>query len=279
MKKRSIIIAFYVILFQYCFAQSITDIGRIYISQKNAEYTTFLKEDTQVGSVIILYKDRLPVSLRFYYLDSVKRSVEDFYYLDFPGDRYLLNLAFGKLNIPECPTVALILPPYKKEILKKRKVDTHATLYSDSIKYEAIITEAEGAPSLREPTMVTFSANYYQGSIKLQQDFSAFMETLGKSKMLKNGSVFLFQGLVKEDGCLSNVKTIIGDNSIYENLLKKWLVNLGKPWKSATQGGRHLKSNKDIFVEVKGEHAQISTCVYNRNPKSYKKTNYNATYI
>ncbi|RKO68249.1 hypothetical protein D7322_28210 [Sphingobacterium puteale] len=271
--KRFIIIAFYVIFFQYCFAQSITDIGRVYINQKNGEYSTFLKEDTQVDSVIIVYKDRLPVSLRFYYLDSVKRAVEDFYYLDFPGDRYLLNLAFGKLNIPECPTVTLILPPYRKEILKKRKVDTHAKFYRDSVRYEAIITEVESDPSVREPTMVTFSANYYQGSKKLQQDFSAFMETLGKSKIPKNGSVFLFQGLVKEDGSLGNVKTIIGDNSIYGDLLKKWLVNLGKPWKSATQGGRHVKSNIDIFVEVKGEHAQISTCGYNRNPRSYKKTN------
>lgn len=271
--KTFIIIAFYVIFFQYCFAQSITDIGRIYINQKNGEYNTFLKKDTQVDSVIIVYKDRLPISLRFYYLDSVKRSVEDFYYLDFPGDRYLLNLAFGKFNIPECPRIALILPPYKKEILKQRKVDTRATLYRDSVKYEAIITEAENDPSFREPTMVTFSANYYQGSKKLQQDFSAFMETLGKSKIPKNGSVFLFQGLVKEDGSLSSVKTIIGDNSIYENLLKKWLVNLGKPWKSATQGGKHVKSNMDIFVEVRGEDVEISACGYHRRPRSYKKIN------
>lgn len=271
--KRFIIIVFYVIFFQYCFAQSITDIGRIYISQKNGEYNTFLKKQPQLDSVIIAYKDRIAVFARFYYLDSVKRPVEDFYYLDFPGDRYLLNLAFGKLNIPECPTVALILPPYKNELLKQRKVDTRAKFYRDSVRYEAIITEVESDPSVREPTILTFSANYYQGSKKLQKDFSAFMETLGKSKTPKNGSVFLFQGLVKEDGSLSDVKTIVGDNSIYEDLLKKWLVNLGKPWKSATQGGRHVKSNMDIFVEVKGKHAEISTCGYDRGPKSYKKIN------
>ncbi|WP_294185889.1 hypothetical protein [uncultured Sphingobacterium sp.] len=271
--KRSIIIAFYVIFFQYCFAQSTKDIGRIYVSQKNAEYRTLLKEDTKVDSVIILYKDRLPVSLRFYYVDSVKRAVEDFYYLDFPGDRYLLNLAFRKFNIPECPTLALILPPYKKEVLRQRTIDTRAKFYRDSVRYEAIITEVESDPSVREPTLATFSANYYKGSKKLQKDFSAFMETLGKSEIPKNGSVFLFQGLVIEDGSLSDVKTIIGDNSIYENLLKKWLVNLGKPWKSATQGGRHVKSNMDIFVEVKEKHAEISTCGYERRHKSYKKTN------
>ncbi|PUV25002.1 hypothetical protein [Sphingobacterium athyrii] len=86
------------------------DIGSVYVSQQNGGYNTFLKKDIQLDSVIIAYKERLPVSLRFYYLDGIKRPVEDFYFLDFPGDRYLLNLDFGRFDIPDYPTATLMLP-------------------------------------------------------------------------------------------------------------------------------------------------------------------------
>ncbi|WP_313533150.1 hypothetical protein [Sphingobacterium athyrii] len=251
------------------------DIGSVYVSQQNGGYNTFLKKDIQLDSVIIAYKERLPVSLRFYYLDGIKRPVEDFYFLDFPGDRYLLNLDFGRFDIPDYPTATLMLPSSNKELVKKRKADTRAIFYRDSIKYETIITEVESDPSFREPMAVTFSANYLRGGKKLQQDFTNFMQILEKSEIPKDGSVFLFQGLVKEDGSLNNIKTIIGDNSIYENLLKKWSVGLGKSWKAATQGGRRVKSNMDIFVEVRGGRAEISTCGYARGSKSYKKINLN----
>ena len=265
--KNSYVFLLFLLLYQYGYGQSSIK-ARIQIGEKNCTTIPFFEKESKLDSVLIAYEGQVPISINTFFLNDKREKMEDFYFLKFLGDLYLLNLKFGAFDIPVVPKINLELQPFKADVRNvKQRYDIDALFRKDSVRYDLSLVEFEN-DDLNDFSRDATTAHYRSGDNQLKLDFTAFLSKIEINNKLIEGSAYFIQGMVDLDGSLKQIEPVISDEAGLTDSIMAWLAASGKVWHPASQGGRHVKSLMDVFIQVKDNTLEISTCGYNRKRKT-----------
>lgn len=266
--KNNFVFLFLLLICQYGYGQSSIK-ARIQIGEKKCTTIPFFEKESKLDSVLIAYEGQVPISINTFFLNDKREKMEDFYFLKFLGDLYLLNLKFGAFDIPVVPKVNLALQPFKADLRNvKQRYDIDALFTKDSVRYDLSLIEFENDDDLNDFSRDAATAHYRSGDNQLKLDFTAFLSKIEINNKLIEGSAYLIQGMVDLDGSLKQIEPVISDEAGLTDSIIAWLAASGKVWHPASQGGRNVKSLMDVFIQVKDNTLEISTCGYNRKRKT-----------
>jgi len=231
----------------------------------NCCYFDCFEKKEDLDSIIIIYDKNEPVELFFKSeKDKTDQNKRSYYYLKFPADVFFLKRNYPDLKIPKYPIIDLIITDKKYD--KKNEFITYtgiAILTRDSLKY--ILTEWLHKETLEQRQLSAipyegFKAKYKRGDTKLEESLNQDIQ-LVKNQIQE--SHYLFKGIVDEKGTLSNILILLGDDNLANQILHS-LNQSEAVWQPAMQGGRHVKSYIEIFVQIKDGSLKVFTCGLNR---------------
>lgn len=210
----------------------------------------FFVDHPHIQSLVVEYKDGKAASLSLYYKLTSKHEFdsEEFYDLEFEGDKYLLSKRFSAYALYNLSAQGLIghgilvKPAYRKyKIFEKTDMDftTYDIMVDSTLKNE--IESIEAGP---------FTAWYPGGNEKLTSDIKSTIGSILQKKDGLQNTNFLFRAVVNRDGSLTELKHISGERSAGLDLILQSIKKTSGCWKPELQSGRPVKSLTDIFVQI-----------------------------
>jgi hypothetical protein len=173
----------------------------------------------------------------------------EYYELDFEGDKYLFEKKFGKWSFPDSLISSLI----------DKKAGTHhvtCNVRQDSIFAKISLTYYDPDELVFE--RIQDSVFYIKGMQSLGKELQASIQDISSANKLTD-SVFIFRAILRRDSTLKVDKQVVSDN---EAVAKAFTATLNKsyPWKPYIHGGIKLNFYATIYIKINND-ATVSAAI------------------
>lgn len=227
----------------------------------------FFRSNPDMYGLFVGYEDEKPISISLYrsadrYKKHLGHIPDEYYDLQFEGDKYLLEKRHYQIHIPVLPVLNL---GYLSNIGDLKRFKTRyaikAAVYKDSIAY---VFDLWSYPdTLNSFDVRVINTAQYKGKTSM---LSGQLEAVFRKKRMKivTDSVVVFRGKVHYDGSLSEVELIGGQYGPFSEVIRQGLEESGKTWLPGIQGGRPVRSYIRIYARLQPDN-RIAVDVSGRN--------------
>lgn len=218
---------------------------------------------------IVEFEQEKPVSVTMYkntgMYGNADSVADEFYDLEFEGDKYLIKKKYEHINIPSLPVLDMSYWAAIGNIqhFKVRYEVPKAVVFKDSAAYLFNVWSYPDDPDFFLFRMGPKVARY-KGDIGLLAGRleRAFRE---KGHLPVTDSIFIFRGIVQRDGSLTDLELIVGENGSFSELIQLGLTESGAAWEPVFMNRTiatyvriyaRLHADKRITLDISGRNRQ-----------------------
>jgi len=218
---------------------------------------SFFEKNPHIQKITVGYKREIPVYFSLYFKKDQLNAAsgyelpDEYYNLEFAGDKYMFAKNYGTFHIPPTPASAVDFIAGTSSLKCKVYYDLETSGEKDSIVYTISryccsedVTDNDFYNRKRR-----FGA-WYKGNLsELAKSIESRYDPTLHSAV--GDSILVFKGLAFYN--LTDISLISGPPTPFSDFIQKELLNSGKLWVPAIMDGRDIKSYLKIYIKLNSD--------------------------